>query len=89
LLQHGLLGCVHQARRKAIFAQDALEQHSHPGAGRIAVRPVDRNVLPQAHQQFVGDNTQVVVVHRLNGRFVLGRSLPTRVSMGEHLAGDN
>ena len=40
-----------------------------------AVRPIDGHILPQTHQQLVGNHLQFVVAHNLNGVLILRKNI--------------
>ena len=64
-----------------MFAQDALYQHPQPGAGTVAVSPIDADISLEPLEQFMGDDLQLVIAKHINRTLVIGQ----RVIEGDFL----
>ena len=75
LLKYRLHGRILKVGRVAIPAQNALDQHPHPGTGWLPAGPVNRHATAQAGQQLMSDQPELVVSHDLHRAFVLGQGV--------------
>ena len=78
LLQDVLHRGVLQVGRIAVFAEQSLHQHPHPGARRLPVHPVDRDVALDARHKLVCNDPQRGFAHDLSRALVLGERVVER-----------
>ena len=58
-----------------MLAENAFDQHPHSGPRRFPVLPIHGCAAFQAAQEFMGDDTEVVVAHHLDRTLVLGQGI--------------